>query len=97
MLQKKFTKNQSGYSSGVTSEHNGLGITVGQIEAPQQPNLNFNGTIDQSQSSSIRTNGGVATGDEDSQQNYITTQTGSGQDFANLHSHQLLEEQLIQL
>lgn len=53
----------SGYSSGVNSE-NGLGITVGQIEAPQPFNNNFEGSSG-SQSSSIKTNGGVATGDEE--------------------------------
>lgn len=58
-------KNQSGYSSGVTSDNGGLGITVGQIEAPQPFGSN------QSQSSSVKTNGGVATGDEE--ENYIPT------------------------
>ena len=63
-------KNESGYSSGVTSEHNGLGITVGQIEAPQAFKHNLNGSAE-SQSSSIKTLGGILTGDEDS--NYIAT------------------------
>lgn len=70
-------KNTSGYSSGVCSDNNGLGttvVTVGQIDAPQPP-FNHNGS-NQSYESSIKTNGGVATGDEDS--NYMPTGTGSG-------------------
>lgn len=69
MKQKNLkSANSSGVNSVISNMDNmngGLGITVGQIEAPQ-PFNNISGSI-QSNNLSVQTNGGVITeyGDED--------------------------------
>ena len=95
MKQKNLkSANSSGVNSVTSNMENndGLGVTVGQIEAPQ-PFNNISGSS-QSNNLSVQTNGGVITeyGDEDNLA-YVPTQTGSGRDQPlNQHSQLLLEE-----